>query len=188
MSKDLRKALEQKAKTLAELNKQCRHTWRVCKDCMAHCEFKDTEQFKGKWVSVEDVEAFLAEIVIVPRKQLDDFLLSNDRNLLEMFCQQGPPSKHWIETKGQFWEGWQACNKSVKDFFAQELLEASDSLSPKETKDVAIARKELASGKCKTFKTADEMIVDLHKKHQELSGYLSSPREGIKKRKEATQK
>ena len=62
--------------------------------------------------------------VHVPRKQLDDFLLSNDRTLLEMFCQQGPPSKHWIETKGQFWEGWQACNKSVKDFFAQELLEA----------------------------------------------------------------
>jgi hypothetical protein len=72
---DLRKALEQKAKTLAELNKQCRHTWRVCKDCMAHCEFKDTEQFKGKWVSLEDVEAFLVELflekVIVPRKQLE---------------------------------------------------------------------------------------------------------------------
>jgi len=29
---------------------------------------------------------------------------------------------------------------------------------------------------------------DIDKKHQELSGYLSSPREGIKKRKEATQK
>ena len=51
---DLKKALEQKAKTLAELNKQCRHTWRICKDCLAHCEFKDTEQFKGKWVSLED--------------------------------------------------------------------------------------------------------------------------------------
>ena len=73
--KDLKKALEQKAKTLAELNKQCRHTWRVCKDCMAHCEFKDTEQFKGKWLSLEDVEAFLVELflekVIVPRKQLE---------------------------------------------------------------------------------------------------------------------
>ena len=74
--KDLKKALEQKAKTLAELNKQCRHTWRVCKDCMAHCEFKDTEQFKGKWLSLEDVEAFLVELflekVIVPHKQLED--------------------------------------------------------------------------------------------------------------------
>ena len=53
------------------------------------------------------------------------------------------------------------------DYFPKELkvlLEASDSLSPKEVKDVAIARKELASGKCKTFKTADEMIVDLHEK------------------------
>ena len=46
----------------------------------------------------------------------------------------------------------------------KELLEASDSLSPKEVKDVAIARKELASGKCKTFKTADDMIADLHEK------------------------
>jgi hypothetical protein len=74
--KDLKKALEQKAKTLAELNKQCRHTWRVCKDCMAHCEFKDTEQFKVKWLSLEDVEAFLVELflekVIVPRKQFFD--------------------------------------------------------------------------------------------------------------------
>ena len=76
--KTLRKALEQKSKTLAELNKQCRHTWRVCKDCMAHCEFKDTEQFKGKWVSLEDVEAFLVELflekVIVPRKQLSELI------------------------------------------------------------------------------------------------------------------
>jgi hypothetical protein len=30
--------------------------------------------------------------------------------ILEMFCQQGPPTKHWIETKGQFWEGW---NKAI---------------------------------------------------------------------------
>ena len=66
--KTLRKALEQKSKTLAELNKQCRHTWRICKDCMAHCEFKDTEQFKGKWVPLEALKDF----VVVPRKQLFD--------------------------------------------------------------------------------------------------------------------
>ena len=33
-------------------------------------------------------------------------------DILEMFCYQGPPTKRWIETKGQFWEGWNAgCGK-----------------------------------------------------------------------------
>jgi hypothetical protein len=118
------------------------------------------------FVRVEDVEMFLVELfrekVIVPRKQLSDIVVGH--------C-----------------SGYYHCNRSSYDEL-KELLEASDSLSPEEIKDVAIAEKEFASGKCKTFKTADEMIADLHKKHQELSGYLSSPREGIKKRKEATQK
>ena len=153
---DLKKALEQKAKTLAELNKQCRHTWRICKDCLAHCEFKDTEQFKGKWVSLEDAlivfDKTLAEKVSVPRKQLFDKCAYVDfEGKPGMVCTICRFNHGFI--KGCSWE------KEKK-----QLLEASDSLSPKETKDVAIARKELASGKCKTFKTADEMIVDLHEK------------------------
>lgn len=55
--------------------------------------------------------------VLLPRKQLSDFLRHNERNLLEMFCQQGPPTKRWIETKGQYWQGWQDCNNEVKKFF-----------------------------------------------------------------------
>ena len=148
---DLKKALEQKAKTLAELNKQCRHTWRVCKDCMAHCEFKDTEQFKGKWVSLEDAlivfDKTLAEKVSVPRKQLSEEIEHAHEK-----------AEYWKD-KDELRQIWVAIELSYK-----QLLEASDSLSPKEVKDVAIARKELASGKCKTFKTADEMIVDLHEK------------------------
>ena len=117
-----------------------------------------------QWIRKKDVEAFLVEL----RKQLSERVLEIDE-----------PSNDYSKVYQQ--------NRQYRTLL-KELLEASDSLSPKETKDVAIARKELASGKCKTFKTADEMIADLHKKHQELSGYLSSPREGIKKRKEATQK
>jgi len=117
-----------------------------------------------QWIRKKDVEAFLVEL----RKQLSERVLEIDE-----------PSNDYSKVYQQ--------NRQYRTLL-KELLEASDSLSPKEIKDVAIARKELASGKCKTFKTADEMIVDLHKKHQELSGYLSSPREGIKKRKEATQK
>ena len=115
-----------------------------------------------QWIRKKDVEAFLVEL----RKQLSERVLEIDE-----------PSNDYSKVYQQ--------NRQYRTLL-KELLEASDSLSPKEIKDVAIARKELASGKCKTFKTADEMIVDLHKKHQELSGYLSSPREGIKKRKEAT--
>ena len=104
----MRKALEQKAKTLAELNKQCRHTWRVCKDCMAHCEFKDTEQFKGKWVSLEDVEAFLADKVIMSRSEYDKQVHVPRKQLEDRF-----------ETiKGQ--EG-----RAFECFFIKELLEAT---------------------------------------------------------------
>ena len=117
-----------------------------------------------QWIRKKDVEAFLVEL----RKQLSERVLEIDE-----------PSNDYSKVYQQ--------NRQYRTLL-KELLEASDSLSPKEIKDVAIARKELASGKCKTFKTADDMIADLHKKHQELSGYLSSPREGIKKRKEATQK
>ena len=88
-----------------------------------------------KLLLIEDVLDVLDDYVVVPRKQLEDHVKRfPDRG----FC------------------------FSPKEL--EELLEASDSLSPKEVKDVAIARKELASGKCKTFKTADEMIVDLHEK------------------------
>jgi len=115
-----------------------------------------------QWIRKKDVEAFLVEL----RKQLSERVLEIDE-----------PSNDYSKVYQQ--------NRQYRTLL-KELLEASDSLSPKEIKDVAIARKELASGKCKTFKTADDMIADLHKKHQELSGYLSSPREGIKKRKEET--
>ena len=67
-------------------------------------------------------------------------------------------AEYWKD-KDELRQIWVAIELSYK-----QLLEASDSLSPKEVKDVAIARKELASGKCKTFKTADEMIADLHEK------------------------
>ena len=165
---DLKKALEQKAKTLAELNKQCRHTWRICKDCLAHCEFKDTEQFKGKWVSLEDAlivfDKTLAEKVSVPRKQLSDLYFETVADIhryYEDIMERFNDDDMSVEQKDEL-----LSTRFLRlDYFPKELkvlLEASDSLSPKEVKDVAIARKELASGKCKTFKTADEMIADLH--------------------------
>ena len=93
-----------------------------------------------QWIRKKDVEAFLVEL----RKQLSERVLEIDE-----------PSNDYSKVYQQ--------NRQYRTLL-KELLEASDSLSPKEIKDVAIARKELASGKCKTFKTADEMIVDLHEK------------------------
>lgn len=64
-----------------------------CKDC----------DLNVPYIALDVVKAFLVELfrekVIVDRKELQDFMRANNRNLLEMFCQQGPPSKHWIETK-----------------------------------------------------------------------------------------
>jgi hypothetical protein len=39
---------------------------------------------------------------------------------------------------------------------------SSDWLSPEEIKDVAIAEKEIATGKAKTFKNANDLLADLH--------------------------
>ena len=129
----------------------------------------EIEKLKRK---LDETHSLVKDNVHVPRKQLSEW----SQRLHDALCWNEDDMPYDVEEP-----------EDLKNL-VKELFEASDSLSPKEVKDVAIARKELASGKCKTFKTADEMIVDLHKKHQELSGYLSSPREGIKKRKEATRK
>jgi hypothetical protein len=94
-----------------------------------------------QWIRKKDVEAFLVEL----RKQLSEEIEHAHEK-----------AEYWKD-KDELRQIWVAIELSYK-----QLLEASDSLSPKEVKDVAIARKELASGKCKTFKTADEMIADLH--------------------------
>jgi len=52
-----------------------------------------------RWIQVDGLVAELT-------KQLEDSKVS----ILGMFAYQGPPSKRWIETKGQFWEGW---NKGI---------------------------------------------------------------------------
>ena len=96
-----------------------------------------------QWIRKKDVEAFLVEL----RKQLSEEIEHAHEK-----------AEYWKD-KDELRQIWVAIELSYK-----QLLEASDSLSFKEVKDVAIARKELASGKCKTFKTADEMIVDLHEK------------------------
>ena len=45
-------------------------------------------------------------------QKIDNIIKDTKVDILGMFCYQGPPSKHWIETKGQFWEGWnKACDK-----------------------------------------------------------------------------
>ena len=79
---------------------------------------EDTTRWRkvDEWLDelVPKFEAFLKK-----RKQRDREL----RNIIEdtkvdvlgMFCYQGPPTKHWIETKGQFWEGWnKGCDKILK--------------------------------------------------------------------------
>lgn len=37
-----------------------------------------------------------------------------DRSVLEMFAYQGPPSKRWIETEGQYWKGYNAKAEKIR--------------------------------------------------------------------------
>ena len=113
-----------------------------------------------QWIRKKDVEAFLVEL----RKQLSDLYFETVADIhryYEDIMERFNDDDMSVEQKDEL-----LSTRFLRlDYFPKELkvlLEASDSLSPKEVKDVAIARKELASGKCKTFKTADEMIADLH--------------------------
>lgn len=51
----------------------------------------------------------------------------------------------------------------------KELLAGSAPLSLEEIKDVEASEKEIASGKCKTFKNAKDLIADLHKGRKKVS-------------------
>ena len=67
------------------------------------------------WLKLSDVSAVLEGYVAVPRKQLQKSIEDIKVDLLGMFCYQGPPTRHWIETKGQFWKGWnEACDKIIE--------------------------------------------------------------------------
>ena len=66
-------------------------------------------------VDRDDVLGLLEGYVAVPRKQLQKSIEDIKVDLLGMFCYQGPPTRHWIETKGQFWKGWnEACDKIIE--------------------------------------------------------------------------
>lgn len=56
---------------------------------------------------------------------------------------------------------WCPLNKSCHADVILKILE--DMLSPEETKDVATAEKEIATGKAKTFKNVDDLLADLHR-------------------------
>jgi len=46
-------------------------------------------------------------------------------DMLGMFCYQGPPTKHWIETEGQFWKGWNECCNKILEKLEGLLVEPS---------------------------------------------------------------
>lgn len=72
--------------------------------------------------AVSDIASSIEEDI--KRKKVD---------LLEMFCQQGPPTKHWIKTKGQFWKGWnEACNQIIPMIREKLLVGSSPSKEAKQ--------------------------------------------------------
>jgi hypothetical protein len=76
----------------------------------------------SSWETIEWINLVSVDVLKQWQEQFQDFLRHNDRNVLEMFCQQGPPSKRWIETEGQYWQGWQDCNRKVRESFGETLL------------------------------------------------------------------
>jgi len=85
---------------------------------MKGCDQNDCETCSldvAKYVLTDDVLGLLEGYVAVPRKQLQKSIEDIKVDLLGMFCYQGPPTRHWIETKGQFWKGWnEACDKIIE--------------------------------------------------------------------------
>ena len=142
---DLKKALDEKAKTTNEILAYV-HDAKGFIGIIPYMGETLVRYGEQKWVPLEALKDF----VVVPHKQLFGKCAYVDF--------EGNPAI--VCNLCRFYHGLQkGCSWEEEK---KKLFEASESLSPKEVKDVAIARKELASGKCKTFKTADEMIADLH--------------------------
>ena len=93
--REMLQKIKQKTKIFEDMVTTSAHSW----------ENVRTKQMKERWIKEKDVLALLD----LQEKQLQALKVS----LLEMFCYQGPPTRHWLETKGQFWEGWNACLKKI---------------------------------------------------------------------------
>ena len=61
----------------------------------------------------------MPEVKEVILEEAQRIVLENKVDILGMFCYQGPPTKHWIETKGQFWEGWNKCCDKISQKFEE---------------------------------------------------------------------
>jgi hypothetical protein len=69
-----------------------------------------------------EVKELLKEIPLVKELILEEaqrIVKETKVDVLGMFCYQGPPTKHWIETKGQFWEGWNKCCDKISQKFEE---------------------------------------------------------------------
>jgi ferredoxin len=56
-SGECKMSLKFKAKTLARLNiAHCRELERICKNCVANCEFEGTPTYKGKFLTLKEAQ------------------------------------------------------------------------------------------------------------------------------------
>jgi hypothetical protein len=132
----------------AELLKQAKTTdqihdlWeKYAKQGISEVPQKIMELMEGQWVSVDVL------------KQWQD-------RLKEEALEIDKPSNDYGEVCKQN----RQYRSLLKDVLG--LQESPDSLSPEEIRDVEASEKEIASGKCKTFETAEDLIADLHKKEK----------------------
>lgn len=96
--------MRQKIKEKSFVGEQLYNDFESCNNPV---EYKKLET--EEYVLLSDVLVLLGDA----EKQLREKLKSSKVSILEMFCYQGPPTKRWIETKGQFWEGWNASLEKI---------------------------------------------------------------------------
>jgi len=104
------------------------------------------------------------------RKQLQEKLkIANDAvNKIDLLKEDNVAD--FIETADTREEIWHGATVIAQKRLLKELVSGSEeTLSPEETRDVEVSERQIASGKCKTFETAQDLITDLHKKRKKRS-------------------
>ena len=60
---------------------------------------------------LEECWEWIDQLIDTTIKQTLEGVRVEEKSVLEMFCYQGPPTKRWLETEGEYWNGF---NQAVK--------------------------------------------------------------------------
>ena len=106
-------------------------------------------------IDPKDVEKAIDDVIKQIRQKIEEMILGRPAVFAEETEYEKGYSKGYYDAKEQIRE------------ILSVLEGEGEKLSDEEIKDVAIAEKEFASGKTKTFKKAEDFIAELHSSRKE---------------------